>query len=58
MRVQCSFYLASFRTEARMSKASRDVYMVKFVEHDGHKSELGLRAYEVRYIFILLMNMH
>ncbi|KAK3541594.1 hypothetical protein QTP86_033095 [Hemibagrus guttatus] len=29
-----------------MSKASRDAYMVKFVERNGHKSELGLKAYE------------
>ncbi|XP_053083876.1 DNA topoisomerase 2-binding protein 1 isoform X2 [Pangasianodon hypophthalmus] len=29
-----------------MSKASQDAYMVKFVEHNGHKSELALRAYE------------
>ncbi|KAF5901790.1 DNA topoisomerase 2-binding protein 1 isoform X1, partial [Clarias magur] len=29
-----------------MSKASREAYMVKFVEQNGHKSELGLKAYE------------
>ncbi|MCJ8745696.1 hypothetical protein PDJAM_G00133130 [Pangasius djambal] len=29
-----------------MSRVSRDAYMVKFVEHNGHKSELALRAYE------------
>ncbi|XP_017308606.1 DNA topoisomerase 2-binding protein 1 isoform X4 [Ictalurus punctatus] len=34
------------RTEARMTKASQDVYMVKFVERNGHKSELGRKAYE------------
>ncbi|KAI5617083.1 DNA topoisomerase 2-binding protein 1 isoform X1 [Silurus asotus] len=29
-----------------MSEASRDVYMVKFVERNAHKSELGLKAFE------------
>ncbi|XP_062841967.1 DNA topoisomerase 2-binding protein 1 [Trichomycterus rosablanca] len=29
-----------------MSKGSKDAYMVKFVEHNGEKSELGLKAYE------------
>lgn len=41
-----------------MTKASQDVYMVKFVERNGHKSELGRKAYEVQYIFILPVNMH
>lgn len=31
-------------------------YLVKFVEHDGRKTDLSLKAYEVQCIYVQAVN--